>query len=250
MMGLSSRHLRILVALGVAGILATTLILTAPMHAWGTTRPSTHDPTPQRVAESKLLDKLAIIFPVNNNTDMQFYRNTWLRDYLYPVCDWPAPGCKIVCHETSTYHTLDKKTFCFSREMKKYRDKEFFLKLDDDAFVDKDYMIGLISNYTNWDKPVYISDHERTSDHSNSNVDGAMYGNGKFYFFNYKLVECVDVNLKYRGRRNEDAIFGAMVRSGCGEPNVEYVQEDDEFVWHKSYTHKNKYIDLGYIKNH
>ncbi|KAJ2715891.1 hypothetical protein H4R19_000952 [Coemansia spiralis] len=212
----------------------------------GQHRPAAGPPGPDR----PLLDRLAIIFPVNENTDMQFYRNSWMRDYLYPVCDWPGDECRIVCHQKSTYDTLDKKTICFSRVMKTYYDKEFFIKLDDDALVDKDYVLGLMRKYTGWDKPVYISDHTRTRDPRNSNINGSLYGNGKFYMFNRKLVDCVDVNFKYKGRRNEDAIFGAMVRSGCGEPNVEYVTEDDTYIWHKIYKNKNKYIDLAYIKNH
>ncbi|KAJ2803969.1 hypothetical protein H4R21_001823 [Coemansia helicoidea] len=245
-----SRRARVLLAVAVAGIIATATILTAPMHSWGT---QFHLPTPAARtpgSDAALLEKLAIIFPINENTDMQFYRNTWMRDYLYPVCDWPGDECKIVCNEQSTYKTLDKKTFCFSRAMKEYRDKEFFIKIDDDALVDKGYILGLVRNYTGWDKPVYISDHQRYGDGDNPSVDGVLYGNGKFYMFNRKLVDCVDVNLKYEGHRIEDAIFGAMVRSGCGEPNVEYVVENDNYIWHKTYKNKNKYIDLAFIKNH
>ncbi|KAJ1728775.1 hypothetical protein LPJ61_003859 [Coemansia biformis] len=242
----------VLVLLAVAIITTTAILLTD--QPWRThVRPPASTKPPLRDRwhpDNRLLDKLAIIFPVNNNTDMQFYRNTWFSDYLYPVCDWAEPGCKIVCNETSTYRTLDKKTFCFSREMKKYHDKEFFIKLDDDSFVDRDYVVSLMKAYTGWKRPVYISDHTRRGDRTNPSIDGILYGNGKFYMFNYRLVKCVDVDLKYKGSRNEDSVFGAMVRSGCGEPNVLYVQEDDDYIWHKSYKNKNKYIDLSYIKNH
>ncbi|KAJ2811067.1 hypothetical protein FBU31_007852, partial [Coemansia sp. 'formosensis'] len=50
--------------------------------------------------------------------------------------------------------------------------------------------------------------------------------------------------------RNEDAVFGGMVRSGCGENNVEFVQENDDKIWHKEYRSKNKHINLSFIKNH
>ncbi|KAJ2078195.1 hypothetical protein H4R24_004645 [Coemansia sp. RSA 988] len=182
---------------------------------------------------------------------MQFYRNMWLREYLYPVCDWPEPGCKIVCNMTSTYRTLDKKTICFSRKIKTIEDKEFFIKLDDDAFVDRDYVIRLIRKYRGWSKPVYISDNTRKKDKKNPGVlDGVLYGNGKFYMFNRALAKCLNTELQYKGSRNEDAVFGGMVHSGCGEPNVKYVSEDDKFIWHKKYTNKNKFIDLAFIKNH
>ncbi|KAJ2587901.1 hypothetical protein IWW49_003249 [Coemansia sp. RSA 1797] len=211
-------------------------------------KPPSHSSTG---AEYAMLDKLAVIFPVNNNTDMQFYQNTWLRNYLYPVCDWPGPGCKIVCHRTSTYRTLDKKTKCFARAIKRFEDKELFIKLDDDALVDIDYVIGLIKKYQGYHKPVYISDHLRTKtrDYPDA-LNGVMYGNGKFYMFNRKLVQCLDTDIKYRGSPNEDSVFGGMVSNGCGEYNVEYVKEDDRWIWHKEYTNKNKHIDLSFIKNH
>ncbi|KAJ2556396.1 hypothetical protein EV175_002038 [Coemansia sp. RSA 1933] len=198
-----------------------------------------------------MFDRLAIIFPVNNNTDMQFYRNTWMRDYLYPVCDWEEPGCKIVCNQTSTYRTLDQKTFCFSRAMKHFSNKEFFIKLDDDSFVDKDYVYGLMRNSTGTRKPVYISDHTRFRDPRNPDtLHRVLYGNGKFYMFNFQLVKCLNTDFTYNGPRNEDAVFGGMVTSGCGEHNVVFIQEDDDKIWHKRYENKNKYIDLAHIKNH
>ncbi|KAJ1855806.1 hypothetical protein GGH12_002239 [Coemansia sp. RSA 1822] len=202
-------------------------------------------------AEYAMLEKLAIIFPVNKNTDMQFYQNTWLRNYLYPVCDWPGPGCKIVCNRTSTYQTLDIKTKCFSRAIKRFEDKELFIKLDDDALVDINYVIGLIKKYQRHHKPVYISDHQRTKTRDfPDSLNGVRYGNGKFYMFNRKLAQCLKTDIKYRGSRNEDSVFGGMVSHGCGEDNVEYVQEDDRWIWHKEYTSKNKHIDLAFIKNH
>ncbi|KAJ2057769.1 hypothetical protein GGI17_005465 [Coemansia sp. S146] len=200
----------------------------------------------------QLAKKPAIIFPINKNTDMQFYRNTWLREYMYPVCDWSKPGCKIVCNRESTYKTLDEKTFCFSKEMKNFSDKEFFIKIDDDAFVDRDYVFELMRKYSGSEKPVYISHHTRYDDLENKDsLDNVFYGNGKFYMFNYNLVKCLNTDFKYEHRpRNEDAVFGGMVRSGCGEKNVEYVQENDAKIWHKKYKNKNKQINLAYIKNH
>ncbi|KAJ2279901.1 hypothetical protein IW141_006742, partial [Coemansia sp. RSA 355] len=94
-------------------------------------------------------------------------------------------------------------------------------------------------------KPVYISDHERTQPRNfPDSLNGVMYGNGKFYMFNRKLVQCLDTDIKYRGSPNEDSVFGGMVSNGCGEDNVEYVKEDDRWIWHKEYTNKNKHIDL------
>ncbi|KAI8323079.1 hypothetical protein GQ54DRAFT_297023 [Martensiomyces pterosporus] len=254
---------RILILLIVVGIIGTSVILTSDHHNyWGAFSGPTpmaggdaeggHSaPQPQLTLEEEMAKKLAIIFPVNNNTDMQFYRNTWLRDFLYPVCDWEEPGCKIVCNKTSTYHTLDEKTFCFSRQMKNFTDKEFFIKLDDDSFVDKDYVFDLMREHRGSKKPVYISDHTRFGDGGNpKTLDGVLYGNGKFYMFNFELVKCLDVDFKYNGHRNEDAVFGGMVNSGCGEPNVTWVQENDDKIWHKVYRNKNKYIDLAALKNH
>ncbi|KAJ1990308.1 hypothetical protein GGI25_004444 [Coemansia spiralis] len=252
---------RIQLVLLILGILVTGAILTSNSHDfWGAfDHPPppppghpVHPGPPSRSPEDALFEKLAIIFPTNNNTDMQFYRNTWLRDYLHPVCDWSEPGCKIVCNQTSTYRTLDQKTFCFARELRKrYSDKEFFIKLDDDAFVDKDYVLRLMLNNTGARRPVYISDHTRFRDNGNPDtLNRVLYGNGKFYMFNYNLIKCIDLDFKYNGPRNEDAVFGGMVTSGCGENNVMFIREDDSKIWHKVYKSKNKYIDLAYIKNH
>ncbi|KAJ1900465.1 hypothetical protein LPJ66_001452 [Kickxella alabastrina] len=210
-----------------------------------------HHPYRLPAKDRMLLDRMAIIFPINGNTDMQFYRNTWFGEYLYPVCDWEEPGCEIVCNVTSTYDTLDEKTFCFSRAIKSYDDIEFFIKLDDDSFVDMGYVLKLLKNNTGSGRPVYISDHTRLEDEENPDVlDNVLYGNGKFYMFNRNLVNCLDTELKYHGPRNEDLVFGGMINSGCGEQNVDYIQEDDNFIWHKQYTNKNKDINLGYIANH
>ncbi|KAJ1810188.1 hypothetical protein LPJ75_004253, partial [Coemansia sp. RSA 2598] len=95
---------RILVLLIALGIIATSLIVTSDHHNyWGVfdgAEPLEVPPEPERpmhmmTEDEVLLDKLAIIFPVNNNTDMQFYQNTWFGDYIHPVCDWDEPGCKI-----------------------------------------------------------------------------------------------------------------------------------------------------------
>ncbi|KAJ1855805.1 hypothetical protein LPJ76_002975 [Coemansia sp. RSA 638] len=140
---------------------------------------------------------------------------------------------------------------CFARAIKRFEDKEIFIKLDDDALVDIDYVIGLIKKYQGYHKPIYISDHERTKTRKLPDaLNNVMYGNGKFYMFNRKLAQCLKTDIQYRGSRNEDSVFGAMVTHGCGEANVEYVQEDDRWIWHKEYTSKNKHIDLAFIKNH
>ncbi|KAJ2824048.1 hypothetical protein IWW50_003515 [Coemansia erecta] len=202
-------------------------------------------------ADDALLEKLAIIFPVNNNTDMQFYRNTWLRKYLYPVCDWPGPGCKIVCNRTSTYLTLDKKTICLARQVQTIEDKEFFIKMDDDVLVDMDYVVGLIKEYQGWKTPVYISHHGRTRVRERPDaLSGVRYGNGKFYMFNKILAKCLNPEISYRAPENEDRVFGGMVNDGCGEAAVTYVRENDDKIWHKLYSSKNKHIDLAFIKNH
>ncbi|KAJ1798957.1 hypothetical protein LPJ59_002162 [Coemansia sp. RSA 2399] len=253
---LSFSRPRVQLILLVLGIIITGTILTSTSHGYwrefdGRPPHPPHPPHSEKTPEQILFDRLAIIFPINNNTDMQFYRNTWMRDYLYPVCDWEEPGCKIVCNRTSTYRSLDQKTFCFSRELKKYSDKEFFIKLDDDSFVDKDYVHYLMLNSTHSRKPVYISDHTRFGDRKNPDtLHRVLYGNGKFYMFNFQLVKCLNTDFTYNGPRNEDAVFGGMVNSGCGESNVVYIKEDDNKIWHKRYESKNKYIDLAHIKNH
>ncbi|KAJ2499955.1 hypothetical protein GGH96_003138 [Coemansia sp. RSA 1972] len=140
---------------------------------------------------------------------------------------------------------------CFARAIKQFKDKELFIKLDDDALVDIDYVIGLIKKYQGYNKPVYISDHERSGSRKYPDaLNGVRYGNGKFYMFNRKLAQCLDADITYRGSPNEDIVFGGMVTHGCGEDSVEYVQEDDRWIWHKEYTNKNKHIDLSFIKNH
>ncbi|KAJ2303777.1 hypothetical protein IWW54_005625, partial [Coemansia sp. RSA 2705] len=214
---------RMLVALIIAGVLSTTLILTASTHHyWGLHGGASKPPLIRD--EDLVLDKLAIIFPVNNNTDMQFYRNTWMRDYLYPVCDWPGPGCKIVCHRDSTYMTLDKKTICFSRELKAANDqKEFYLKIDDDTLVDMDYVVELVREYSGWRKPLFISHIWRSRDRGFPDaLNRVRHGNGKFYMFNRQLVNCLNLDITYRGRRFEDTVFGGMISTGCGERNVVY----------------------------
>ncbi|KAJ2707473.1 hypothetical protein FB645_000649 [Coemansia sp. IMI 203386] len=255
---------RTLVLLIALGIVATSLIATSDHHNyWGALDgpdpldppPEPKPPLPLPTEDEALLEKLAIIFPINNNTDMQFYRNTWMGDFLHPVCDWDEPECKIVCNKSSTYQTLDEKTLCFSRALRsqeEYRQKEFFLKLDDDSLVDKEYVLYLMRNNTGSDKPVYISDHTRLRDGANPVIlDQVLYGNGKFYMFNHVLVDCLNTDFEYKGSRSEDLVFGGMVNSGCGgEQNILFIQEDDDYIWHKEYKNKNKYINLAFIKNH
>ncbi|KAJ1644962.1 hypothetical protein LPJ64_003406 [Coemansia asiatica] len=194
-------------------------------------------------------ESLAVIMPVNKKTDMQFYRNMWLGDYLHTVCDFAGPECTLSCNAESTYKTLDKKTICFTDILKKsYKDINFFIKLDDDALVDKGYVLEMIEKYKDYKEPVYISDFILNLD-GQKVLNGSYYGNGKFYMFNRALVNCIDTKIKYKGNRNEDAVFGAMVYNGCG-PDVLKVPEDDSRIWHKVYSNKNKKIDLSALTNH
>ncbi|KAJ1944191.1 hypothetical protein EC988_006047 [Linderina pennispora] len=186
--------------------------------------------------------------PVNQNSDLQFYRNMWVGEYLRPVCDFQENHCSMVCNRLSTWDTLDRKTACFVREIKaNYKDTEFFIKLDDDAFADYEYIMKLMDKYRGYEKPVYISDFILNLD-GNPVLNGSWYGNGKFYMFNRKLVDCIDPDIVYIGNRNEDAVFGAMVYNGCGL--VEQIREDDSKIWHREYRSKNKYIDLAALRNH
>ncbi|KAJ2851867.1 hypothetical protein J3B02_003527, partial [Coemansia erecta] len=153
--------------------------------------------------------------PVNKKTDIQFYRNTWLSDYLHTVCDFDGPECILSCNVRSTYKSLDKKTICFTNFLKKwYKHINFFIKLDDDAFIDKAYVFEVIEKYKDYKEPVYISDFILNLDRQKV-LNGSYYGNGKFYMFNRALVDCIDTEIKYDGNKNEDAVFGAMVYNGC-----------------------------------
>ncbi|KAJ2158096.1 hypothetical protein GGF46_004031 [Coemansia sp. RSA 552] len=252
---------RVAVALlAVGGIVLTSLILLRDMH--DTMHDLVFEPLPVSVGPGELeqlvdrpdvlLNKLAVLLPINGNTDMRFYRNTWLRKYLYPVCDWPGKDCRIVCNRTSTYKTIDRKTICMAREAQKIApSKEFFIKLDDDAFVDRDYIVRVISKFLGRQNPVYISDFILNWDKSNQGpLNKVWYGNGKFYMFNRPLLDCLNTDIQYQGRRAEDAVFGGMVSTGCGEANVTYVKEDDNWIWHRTYESLNKFIDLAHIKNH
>ncbi|KAJ1798958.1 hypothetical protein LPJ59_002163 [Coemansia sp. RSA 2399] len=193
---------------------------------------------------------LKVIMPVNKNTDIQFYQNTWFGDNLFTVCDYPGTDCSMDCNKESTWDTLDDKTRCFMRHVKrKERDTQFFVKLDDDALIDKRYVLGLMEKYKHYEEPVYISDFILNLDDRNPSMNGSYYGNGKFYMFNRKLVDCIDTEIRYRYHRNEDAMFGAMVFNGCG-PDVLKIPEDDSKIWHKSYENKNKKIDLAALRNH
>ncbi|PIA16243.1 hypothetical protein COEREDRAFT_81450, partial [Coemansia reversa NRRL 1564] len=163
-------HQRTLVVLIAVGVLTTTFFLA--QRYCSIDLPVYYNPK----ADEQLLERLAIILPVNNNTDMQFYRNMWVQEYLYPLCDWPEPGCKIACNGNSTYMTLDKKIICFSSEIKNIHDKDFFIKLNDDAFVEIDYVVNILRKFGGWSKPVYIS--HNTSKEKNSNPgfnDNAPY---------------------------------------------------------------------------
>ncbi|KAJ2889412.1 hypothetical protein GGI21_001725 [Coemansia aciculifera] len=193
---------------------------------------------------------LAVIMPINNNTDVSFYKNMWVRDHLRTVCDFDGPDCAMSCNEKSTWKTLHRKTVCFTKQIKeRFKSTEFFIKMDDDTFIDRDYIDGLIKTYSGYERPVYISDFILNLDGSNPVLNGSYYGNGKFYMFNRQLLDCIDPTIKYRGDRNEDAIFGAMVYNGCG-PDVLKIREDDSKIWHKGYTNKNKQINLAYISNY
>ncbi|KAJ2493181.1 hypothetical protein IWW37_000831 [Coemansia sp. RSA 2050] len=193
---------------------------------------------------------LAIIMPTNNNTDIEFYKNMWVADYLYTVCDYPGLDCSMSCNQPSTWATLYKKTRCFTKEIKKrFRSTEFFIKMDDDTFVDREYIEKLVDLYAGSKKPVYISDFILNLDYRNRALNGSYYGNGKFYMFNRPLLDCIDPNIWFWGDRNEDAVFGAMVHNGCG-PDVEKIKEDNSKIWHKRYTSKNKHINLSAISNY
>ncbi|KAJ2707475.1 hypothetical protein FB645_000651 [Coemansia sp. IMI 203386] len=195
-------------------------------------------------------DSLVVVMPINKNTDTQFYRNQWLGDYLHTVCDFDGPDCSLSCNAKSTYKTLDKKTICFTNILKQeFKHVNFFIKLDDDALVDKEYVRDMIEKYKGYNQPVYISDFILNLDGHNPVLNGSYYGNGKFYMFNRALLDCINTEIKYKGRRNEDAIFGAMVYNGCG-PNVLKITEDDSKIWHKQYENKNKKIDLSALTNH
>ncbi|KAI8323076.1 hypothetical protein GQ54DRAFT_303635 [Martensiomyces pterosporus] len=231
----------------VLGVLATTTLL---LH-WGRSdgRPWSQFFS-QRPPKPVYRHPLAIIMPVNEKTDLQFYRNMWTRDFLHPVCDFDGPQCSIACNQTSTWETLDKKTICFANALRQnYADTEFFIKLDDDALVDHDYVFGLMEKYRGHEEPVYISDFILNLDGSNPALNGSHYGNGKFYMFNRRLVDCLNTSIEYTGQRNEDAVFGAMVYNGCG-PGVMKIPEDDSKIWHKNYTSKNKHINLAVLINH
>ncbi|KAI7822071.1 hypothetical protein BX661DRAFT_61082 [Kickxella alabastrina] len=156
----------------------------------------------------------------------------------------------MACNAKSTYDTLDKKTICFTNIIKEeYTDTEFFIKLDDDAFVDRNYVLGLVKKYKGYEKPMYISDFILNLDNRNPSLNHSYYGNGKFYMFNRALLNCIDTGIQYEGKRNEDAVFGAMVHNGCG-PDVLKVPEDDSKIYHKTYRNKNKSIDLAALSNH
>ncbi|KAJ2743826.1 hypothetical protein GGI20_003439 [Coemansia sp. BCRC 34301] len=188
---------------------------------------------------------LAVIMPITDNSDLNFYKNLWVGEHLYTVCDSRGPHCAMVCNERSTWKTLHRKTVCFTKIIKeRFTSTEFFIKLDDDAFVDRDYINELIDMYTGYERPVYISDFILNLDKSNRALNGSYYGNGKFYMFNRRLLDCIDPKIKYRGDRNEDAVFGAMVFNGCGA-DVLKIREDDSKIWHKEYKSKNKYINLA-----
>ncbi|KAJ2069024.1 hypothetical protein GGI08_000570 [Coemansia sp. S2] len=192
---------------------------------------------------------LAVIMPINNNTDISFYKNLWVADHLHTVCDFRGPDCTMSCNERSTWKTLHKKTICFTKQIKeRFRSTEFFIKMDDDTFIDREYIYRLIEKFTGLDEPVYISDFILNLDNRNLNLNGTYYGNGKFYMFNRRLLDCIDPTITYSGDRNEDALFGGMVFNGCG-PNVLKIREDDSKIWHKAYWHKNKYINLSVISN-
>ncbi|KAJ2518560.1 hypothetical protein H4217_003260 [Coemansia sp. RSA 1939] len=193
---------------------------------------------------------LKVIMPINDKTDLQFYNNMWLGDSLFTVCDQPGPACSMSCNQTSTYKSLDDKTRCFMRHVKsQMKDIQFFIKLNDDAFVDKDYIMGLMEKYKNEETPVYISDFIHNRDPVNEVLTNSYYGNGKFYMFNRKLVDCFATELRYHDHQSKDLTFGGMVHFGCGA-NVLRIKEDDSKIWHKGYKHRNKEIDLAALRNH
>ncbi|KAJ1961400.1 hypothetical protein GGI12_003267 [Dipsacomyces acuminosporus] len=238
MIALNCRGVLLLALLGAVG--ATLLLL----------RSGFHDRFRWTRTKNPHAKQLAIVMPVNNKTDLQFYRNMWTREYLNTVCDFDGPLCTMSCNRSSTWETLDKKTICFTNVLKeKYKDTEFFIKLDDDALADHDYVFSLINKYKGYKEPVYISDFILNLDGTNPVLNGSYYGNGKFYMFNRKLVDCINTTITYEGDRNEDAVFGAMVYNGCG-PDVMKIPEDDSKIWHRKYEHKNKYINLSALKNH
>ncbi|KAJ2721419.1 hypothetical protein GGI07_003984 [Coemansia sp. Benny D115] len=159
----------------------------------------------------------------------------WIGDYLHTVCDFEGPDCTLACNQESTYKTLDAKTICFTRLLKqRYRNTEFFIKLDDDALVDRQYVYDLMQEYRGYSEPVYISHFILNLDPHNLSLNGSYYGNGKFYMFNRALLDCIDTNIEYVDHRNEDAVFGAMVHNGCG-PDF-FIKLDDDALVDKEYV--------------
>ncbi|KAJ2803568.1 hypothetical protein H4R20_002841 [Coemansia guatemalensis] len=258
MLRLSGRYK---LALALVLLLVSSMFLLIDMTLHGSLSPYVTTQLPMYPANTtvslssldwKFPQSLAVIMPTNNKTDMQFYENNWVADHLFTVCDFEGPSCSMACNEESTWGSLHRKTRCFVNVIKEaFTDIEFFLKLDDDVFADKDYVLGLIKKYRGHKRPLLISHVLKSGDRINSMFDGARYGNGKFYMFNRRLLDCIDTNLTFHGRRNEDHMFGAMMRSGCGDkPNVTFVRENDAHIWHKSYAVKNKYINLAALVNH
>ncbi|KAJ2131235.1 hypothetical protein IW136_005353, partial [Coemansia sp. RSA 678] len=160
--------------------------------------------------------------PVNNNTDMQFYQNTWMADHLFTVCDFAGPGCAMSCNEKSTWRALDRKTKCFTRAIKQVlASTEFFIKQDDDVLADQGYVHALVDKYRGHPDPLFISDILHHNDRINVfSLSGITHGNGKFYMFNRRLLDCLNVDVRYIGQRYEDTVFGGMIHTGCKDFNV------------------------------
>ncbi|KAI8323078.1 hypothetical protein GQ54DRAFT_303637 [Martensiomyces pterosporus] len=153
-------------------------------------------------------DKLVILMPVTNTTDMQFYSNMWVGDFLHPVCDYPEMGCRILCNATSRSSSVDARTRCFVKGLKGYSEQyEFFVKMDDSTFADKAYVFELMEKYVGAKQPLYISGLARKYPALNQMPPD---GRGKFYMFNRRLVECLDADAVDGGQGSERSVFESM----------------------------------------
>ncbi|KAJ2498935.1 hypothetical protein GGH96_003935 [Coemansia sp. RSA 1972] len=168
---------------------------------------------------------LAVIIPISKHTDVRFYRNMWMGNHGFTICETHVPGCSMVCGRKPEQTSAQADVDCLVRVAKgRFSETEFIVRMSDDMLVDRSYVFSIMKEYKAIDTPMYVSSAEQTD----TSVSG-------FYMFNQALAKCIS---------DQDLSFAERVDVGCGK-NVKRVVNDETKVWQTSYTNKNKYINLA-----
>ncbi|KAJ1858869.1 hypothetical protein GGF49_001495 [Coemansia sp. RSA 1853] len=168
---------------------------------------------------------LAVIIPITKHTDTRFYRNMWMGNHEFTICETRVADCSMVCGQPGQT-TAQADVDCLVRAAKnRFNETEFIVRMSDDMLVDRSYVYGIMEEYKAIDVPMYISSTEQ------ANTSGSVESG--FYMFNRALTKCI----------SDKGTFEERVAAGCG--SAKRVDIDATKMWQGSYTSRNKHINLA-----